>query len=283
MAWHLTNDPAEFSTVVGDFLRADPLRNTQLLSITATLIRRGPYTYGALPPRFGWYRVPPGDVEAVFLQTPPRYALVSPLTARTAESLVDLLAREAGSLPGVSGDINSTTAFAEAWRARTGQSWRRRESQRLYVLGTLTPPHPMPAGAARLARPDDRELLLRWYAAFCVETDEPAYNLAAIVDERTSEGTLMLWEVDGEPVSMAGIALSSLDAGARVGPVYTPPESRRRGYAGAITAAISRRALDDGAPQVSLFTDLANPISNGVYQRLGYVPVEDRQILEFEL
>jgi predicted GNAT family acetyltransferase len=82
---------------------------------------------------------------------------------------------------------------------------------------------------------------------------------------------------------MAGIALSSLDAGARVGPVYTPPESRRRGYAGAITAAISRRALDDGAPQVSLFTDLANPISNGVYQRLGYVPVEDRQILEFEL
>jgi predicted GNAT family acetyltransferase len=67
----------------------------------------------------------------------------------------------------------------------------------------------------------------------------------------------------------------------RVGPVYTPPELRRRGYAAAVTAAISRAALDAGASAVLLFTDLANATSNALYQRLGYRPVEDRIELSF--
>ncbi len=65
------------------------------------------------------------------------------------------------------------------------------------------------------------------------------------------------------------------------GPVYTPPGLRRRGYAGALTVAVSRAALDAGADEVVLFTDLANPTSNALYQRLGYRPVEDRIILSF--
>jgi predicted GNAT family acetyltransferase len=67
---------------------------------------------------------------------------------------------------------------------------------------------------------------------------------------------------------------------ARVAPVYTPPSLRGRGYAGAVTAAVSQAALDAGATEVVLYTDLANPVSNSVYQRLGYRPVEDRLMLE---
>ena len=67
----------------------------------------------------------------------------------------------------------------------------------------------------------------------------------------------------------------------RVGPVYTPPELRGRGYAGAATAAASQAALDAGVRQVVLYTDLANPTSNALYQRLGYRPVEDRVIFSF--
>jgi GNAT superfamily N-acetyltransferase len=67
----------------------------------------------------------------------------------------------------------------------------------------------------------------------------------------------------------------------RVGPVYTPPELRGHGYASAVTAAVSRQALDAGAAQVLLFTDLANPVSNAIYQRIGYRPVEDRTVLAF--
>ncbi|NDZ98825.1 GNAT family N-acetyltransferase, partial [Streptomyces sp. SID10116] len=61
----------------------------------------------------------------------------------------------------------------------------------------------------------------------------------------------------------------------RVAPVYTPADLRGRGYGGAATAAVTRAALDAGAAQVLLFTDLANPTSNRLYQRLGYRPVAD--------
>jgi predicted GNAT family acetyltransferase len=66
----------------------------------------------------------------------------------------------------------------------------------------------------------------------------------------------------------------------RLGPVYTPPAERRRGFGGAVTAAVSQAALVAGATDVVLFTDLANPTSNALYQRLGYRPVEDRVLLE---
>jgi predicted GNAT family acetyltransferase len=55
-----------------------------------------------------------------------------------------------------------------------------------------------------------------------------------------------------------------------------------RGYAGGATVAVSQAALDAGATDVVLYTDLANPTSNALYQRLGYRPVEDRTVLSFE-
>lgn len=67
----------------------------------------------------------------------------------------------------------------------------------------------------------------------------------------------------------------------RVGPVYTPPRWRGHGYASAVTAEVSRGALVAGAEEVLLYTDLANPVSNSVYKRIGYREVEDRIVLSF--
>jgi predicted GNAT family acetyltransferase len=67
----------------------------------------------------------------------------------------------------------------------------------------------------------------------------------------------------------------------RVGPVYTPPAQRGHGYAAGVTVAVSQAALDTGATDVLLYTDLANRTSNALYQRLGYRPVEDRLALSF--
>jgi len=82
------------------------------------------------------------------------------------------------------------------------------------------------------------------------------------------------------PVSLAG---RNRTAGgqARIGPVYTPPDLRGRGFGGAATAAITQAALDDGAEGVVLFTDLANPTSNTLYQRLGYRPISDWTVFRF--
>lgn len=64
--------------------------------------------------------------------------------------------------------------------------------------------------------------------------------------------------------------------------VYTPPEHRGHGYAAAVTAEVSRAAREAGAQEVLLFTDLANPTSNGVYRRIGYRPVSDRLLISAE-
>ena len=70
--------------------------------------------------------------------------------------------------------------------------------------------------------------------------------------------------------------------GIRIGAVYTPPELRRRGYASALVAAVSQAELDRGRRWCFLFTDLANPTSNRIYQAIGYRPIRDIQMFRFE-
>ena len=63
--------------------------------------------------------------------------------------------------------------------------------------------------------------------------------------------------------------------GVRIGAVYTPPEYRGRGHATACVAALSQRMLDTGLAFCFLYTDLSNPTSNSIYQRIGYHLVRD--------
>lgn len=82
---------------------------------------------------------------------------------------------------------------------------------------------------------------------------------------RLEYGGLVLWEVDGVPVSMAG-RTQALAGICKVAPVYTPPQQRAHGYGTAVTAAATRHAVDTGAPEVLLFTDATNPVTNSIYQ-----------------
>jgi len=152
--------------------------------------------------------------------------------------------------------------------------------ERLYRLGELTPPSPAPGGSVRLAETTDRELLLGWSEAFMREAGVVVPpDLEALVDRRLADRAWHVWEHDGRPVSFAGA--SPVVAGmSRVGPVFTPPELRGRGYAGAVVTAASAYARTAGASEVLLYTDLSNPTSNALYQRLGYRPVEDSIVLD---
>ena len=132
-----------------------------------------------------------------------------------------------------------------------------------------------------VAEAADRDLLVRWHLAFHAEIGEGHGDLGPIVDDRIQAGVLILWEnEDGVPVSMAARSQPEADM-IRVQLVYTPPDQRGRGYAGAATTAVTRDALALGVSAVVLVTDLANPTSNALYQRLGYRPVEDRVVVEF--
>ncbi|MGV9318007.1 GNAT family N-acetyltransferase [Streptomyces sp. NPDC003660] len=273
--WQLIDDLAEFLDAVEDFLGSRPALHTVTLTVSEALRTRGPYAHGAEPPRFGVLRGPGGPVRATLLHTPPHPVQLTPLDPADAAALADRLAEAGHRVPGVWAERETAAAFATAWQRSTGASAERTERQRLYRLAELTRPDRTPPGRARVADAADRELLARWYVEFAADTGGRVHqDPAQWADARLAHGGATLWETpDGTPVSLAGNLPESAGQ-IRVAPVYTPAALRGHGYAGAVTAEVSGRAAATGA-EVLLFTDLANPVSNRLYQRLGYRPVAD--------
>jgi predicted GNAT family acetyltransferase len=187
-------------------------------------------------------------------------------------------------IPGVVGTEPEVEEFAERWSRHTGVPGRVGMRQGVFALERVEPP-PKPPGATRVATGADRELALRWWVAFGEEVlheGGPGRERAEkSVDHKLSSPTsgFLLWEDDGEPVSLAGWG-GPTPNGIRIGPVYTPPELRARGYATALTAELSQGLLDGrlfegGRRFCFLYTDLANPTSNAIYERIGYRRVAD--------
>ncbi|MDH6550596.1 putative GNAT family acetyltransferase [Streptomyces sp. SAI-133] len=281
-AWHATDDLDAFLVRAGDFLRSRPDLHTVPLTVTEVLRTRGPHAYGSGVPVLGLLEEG-GSVRATYFRTPPHRLFLTPLTAERADSLAAHLQSLGQPVPGVSADARTAAAFAEAWRRRTGATPVPYRRQRLYRLGTLTAPRPLPEGRARIAGHGDRDLLVRWFGEFGRAVGEsggtPPESWA---DARLAYGGVTLWESsDGTPLAMAGLT-PPVAGQIRVAPVYTPAPLRGRGYAGAVTAEVSRLARERGADEVLLFTDLANPTSNGLYQRLGYRPVADFTVYDFQ-
>ncbi|MFI9079233.1 GNAT family N-acetyltransferase [Streptomyces sioyaensis] len=281
MTWTTTRNPADFEAAAGAFLRSRPAAHSVLLSVTSSLRSLGADAYGADAPAFGWWRRSGREpVGAAFVWTPPRTALLSPMPEEAAGELVETLAAQRLDVPGVNAGRAVAEAVAGAWQRRHGGTVTTGERLRLYRLDELIEPSPAPPGTARRARPADRDLLLAWFTAFATEIGDPPPRDGRAVDARIAGGRCLLWETGGRPVSMAGHT-PPLFGAARVAPVYTPPELRGRGYAGAVTAAVSHAVRALGTQELLLFADLANPTSNALYRRLGYRPVEDHLVLEF--
>ena len=278
MGWHTTTSADDFLATAGEFLRSRPVENTVPLTVAMTLRDRGLHYFAPEDPLFGWHIADDGKVDGALLQTPPYPLLLTTVPAGTMPDLAELLSDRP--LPGVNGLTADAEAFAEAWRSRTGSRIVPGRQSRLFRLDELTPPAP-PPGRPRVAGPSDRDLLIAWFEAFATDIGEERRGIEELVDDGLSHGGLTLWEVDGTPAAMAGVTRPETGM-VRVMAVYTPPELRGRGYGGAVTTAVTRVALDAGAEEVVLFTDLANPTSNALYQRLGYRPVEDRSLMEFK-
>lgn len=277
MTWTLSSSLDDFRQHAGDFLAAHPAENTVLLTLVHNLAESGPHVFGPDDPQYGWWR-PASDapVAGAFARTPPFPLRLSLMPEQAAAELAVALADV--ELPGVGGGVLPAHAFAAAREQKSSVT----ANERLYRLGELVDPSPLPAGTVRLATAADADLLVEWFTAFVAEAELaiPGENHRPTVERRTAGGRLHIWEHEGTPVSFAGV--SDVIAGmSRIGPVYTPPEHRGRGYASGVVAAGSAHALAAGAAEVLLYTDLANPTSNSIYQKLGYQPVEDCVSLSF--
>ncbi len=177
-------------------------------------------------------------------------------------------------LQGVVGTAPACEAFAGEWRALTGRPHALRVSLRNHKLEQVEAV-PRPPGAARRATVDDAEWIGAAQHAFIkeIELPEDPERMRALVPKRIERGQFWIWD-DAGAVAFAGWTDAPPDA-ARVAPVYTPPQARGRGYATALVAALSQALLDEGRQRLFLITDLANPVSNSIYAKIGYRPQSD--------
>ena len=223
-----------------------------------------------------------GEVAAVALMTPPHNLIISWTADDSAlDAIASELHAKAVAVHGVNGSADLAQKFALRWSELSGCSYRVQMAQRIYQLSRVTN-ETRAGGRLREPNQSDDALLREWRAAFSIDAEgmDPGQAREAAALPLPHSRRLLLWEVDGIAVSMAGFA-GPTPNGIRVAWVYTPPENRGKGFAGACVAALSQKLLDDGRKFCFLYTDLANPISNHVYLKIGYEPVTDATVYSF--
>ena len=263
-----------FLALAESWLLAGEVENNVVLGIA--LARRGRQEPGVWFATLGRGR----ELVGCALRTPPRGVLLTRAPRDALAGLLEALGPEAAALPSVLGPEPVAGELAALWSAAFGRPTRVRVRQRLYELRAVAELGSRAQGALRRAGSADLELVRSWVGAFLAEAtpSDPAAP-DALARERLRAGSLYLWE-DGEPVAMAG-STGSTPNGVRVGLVYTPPALRGRGYGTACVAALSDRLLAEGRRYCCLYADLANPVSNAIYRRIGYRPISDAA--EYEL
>jgi hypothetical protein len=210
-------DPAEFFALVAPFLeRREAEHNLQLgfrqrLEADRHAFGPGdPLLYAALDGR---------NVTAVATQTPPFGLVLSEVDdLRTVEALADRLAADGAELPTAMGPVEVARTFAERWAQRAGVLPSVQTAERIYEATAVVHPQGV-SGAMQPYTESHREVAIDWMGAFFEEAlpGSPEADPERFVEARAAGiGSLVLWEDDGRPVSIAGHA-GETPKGARVG------------------------------------------------------------------
>lgn len=269
-------DPRSFLDLAGPLLVRDEARHNLILGIAGTT-ELHPELY---PVYHAWVVLDEGEVVAAATMTPPHKLVVAdPASDEATLALLDAVRASGVEVPGVVANLPTAPMFAQAWSEATDSWVQLVRTEGVYAL-TRVLEVVVTTGAARSASADDRTLLETWLSEFeaeamPTETSDPEQRRRSIESRLSSTvAGFWIWEDGDVPVSLAGYS-GPTTSGIRIGPVYTPPDLRRRGYASNLVAELSRWLLKDGYRACFLFTDLANPTSNKIYTDIGYERVCD--------
>jgi len=268
-------DAEAFSVRAGRFLAAHEAEHNLALGLLGRL-RAEPRLYGCDPVFV--VAEDAGDVVGCLLRTPPHGVVLSRFTS--LEAVEPVAAEVLGmhpELPGAVGPVDVAARFAGVWSDATGTEGRITIRQRILAASAVHVRARAP-GRMRKAVPSDRDTIVAWLQAFADEALAGAGHVEEAGEsyrrrEDDPDGAWLLWDDDG-PVSLAAYG-NPTPSGTRVGPVYTPPELRGRGYATSLVAELTAGRLEAGLAFCFLFTDLSNPTSNAIYERIGYARVAD--------
>ncbi len=221
-----------------------------------------------------------GEVQGCAFRTPPYKLGVTRMPVDAAPRVAANVAEVYDSLPAVLGPLDVARRVGDAWAALKGVRAVDGMRQRIHGLAQVRFPVSESPGIMRLANEGDLALVASWIREFVRTTGLPNVRGPEARAERLVAARFLALWVDRVPVSMAAFPARTRNT-VRVGYVYTPDEHRRRGYATALVAHVSRHILDSGFRRCVLYTDLANPTSNRIYRSIGYHPVQDVMDVNF--
>jgi GNAT superfamily N-acetyltransferase len=283
MKYEVVADPAEFRDQAA-LLLADEARHNLILGVLGTLLH-SPEVY----PDNKMFLVRDGDIAvAAALMTRPYNLIVTDTEDKLAlEALVAGVREDGIDVPGVIANRPTVDWLVAAWDRAAGSKARRLMAQGVFALEKVATVESA-SGSAQIAVPGDSELIADWTREFIAEAlpeephdDEQMQKAIARRLGGETPGAYWVWSHSGQPVSLSGHG-NPTGRGIRIGPVYTPQQHRGNGYASSLVAAESRWLVDNGYDFCFLFTDLANPTSNAIYERIGYRQVAEAASYVFE-
>jgi hypothetical protein len=280
-------DPAEFLAAAGGHLAADPVISTVVTTIAHRALSQ--QAEGTSHASRNWWLVVSNDSGAVVgagmrtATSAPYPPYLLPMPDEAAVALAYALHERGEEVLGINGALPAIELCATELARLGGGHVQVGQHTRLHELGELVRPASVQGGLVA-ATEDDLDLVTDWFTAFMGDADEQAgrprgASAHEVPDRlemlrRLKNGRLWFWaDGTGERVHLTGANPPSFGV-ARIGPVYTPPAQRGRGWASNAVAAVSQLIQAEGA-RVCLFTDQANPTSNKIYTALGYRPVVD--------
>jgi len=257
-------------------LSRDETRNNLILGL-ALRLKEDPHAYTEQDPLMAVVSDESSKNLAMAIMTPPFPMIIQsePLHLEALETLADALLKNGWYLPGVNGVSEVSDAFAQIWERKTGQKVGLLMSLRAYELRKVAELE-YPSGEMRIAEEKDALIVAEMHNAMRQELVAQPGNAATVESalKTIRQQRTFFWVVDGEVVSITNAVRPQIK-GICISGVYTPPECRRRGYARALVAEVSKEMLSRGFELTNLFTDLANPTSNKIYQEVGYKAVCD--------
>ena len=265
--------PAEFLDATKAFRSNDPVR-TGLITSIATSVATGSRTYEGY---FWWAAIEGNEVQGLAIRTLPYGYVFSPMSNDAVEALYSFIAIE----DSVAHEFAGPKSVIDFLETVSGKHVSEEESELIYKNRKLIPATPV--GDVRTAAAQDFDLIFKWMQAFIEETRLRNFNLENMVRTALEAGRYTLLEVEGSIVSLGGNSdIQEFDGFSigRVGPIYTPHEFRKKGYASAITSAITEKLLNQGVIP-TLYTQATNPTSNKIYQDIGYTLVDENRRIVF--
>lgn len=207
------------------------------------------------------------------LQTPPYNLVVTKdLSEAALEALSETVKKYGLVLPGVVGPSEFSEAFARIWSGVNHCQYKLAMDQKIYKLTKVIQPQQI-KGIIRLPTDDEYSTLLQYFTDFVFEAipeeERHPERTKSNFDRRIAGKNILILEVEGEIVSFVSSARPTKN-GQCIAPVYTPKKFRGNGYASTLVAAMSQNILDAGKSFSCLYTDMSNPTSNSIYQKVGY-------------